>query len=218
MVAEQSITEQVKRCPRCQETKPLSAFSKHSAMRDGLRSLCRICHNAATQEYRKYGPKPRVAAPEYKYCPKCRKEKRIEDFGVRPGGQPRGYCRVCERESQHGRKQPGRRRIHTDKDRARATRQRRERQERRSQEVLQLQGGVCAICGQKETTRNQHGVLSLALDHDHRTGTFRGFLCFNCNIGLGKFKDSPELLARAITYLTTQERVVRSDSAIASAD
>ena len=39
------------------------------------------------------------------------------------------------------------------------------------------------------------------LDHNHGTGQFRGFLCDSCNTGLGKFKDDPDLLERAISYL-----------------
>jgi hypothetical protein len=39
------------------------------------------------------------------------------------------------------------------------------------------------------------------LDHCHETGEFRGFLCSNCNLGLGKFKDDPEILLNAIAYL-----------------
>lgn len=42
---------------------------------------------------------------------------------------------------------------------------------------------------------------SLSLDHDHKTGKFRGWLCFSCNTTLGKFKDDPALLRRAIVYL-----------------
>lgn len=35
----------------------------------------------------------------------------------------------------------------------------------------------------------------------HKTGVFRGWLCNNCNFGLGQFKDSHELLQNAIAYL-----------------
>lgn len=61
---------------------------------------------------------------------------------------------------------------------------------------LQAQGGVCAICKEKCV----HGRL-LAVDHDHKTAHNRGLLCFNCNTGLGKFRDSPAILQRAMEYL-----------------
>jgi len=41
----------------------------------------------------------------------------------------------------------------------------------------------------------------LILDHDHRTGKFRGYLCLNCNLGLGKLGDNLESLKRAVAYL-----------------
>ncbi|WP_233558698.1 endonuclease VII domain-containing protein [Micromonospora radicis] len=68
-------------------------------------------------------------------------------------------------------------------------------------ELLAEQGGVCGVCGDPDP---EH------VDHDHRTGWVRGILCFNCNGGLGQFRDSPTRLARAITYLrgTTWQRVL----------
>jgi recombination endonuclease VII len=38
-------------------------------------------------------------------------------------------------------------------------------------------------------------------DHDHLTGRLRGYLCRECNLGLGAFKDSPEKLTSAIQYI-----------------
>ena len=41
----------------------------------------------------------------------------------------------------------------------------------------------------------------LEIDHCHVTGNFRGWICKNCNTGLGKFLDDSEFLIRAIEYL-----------------
>ena len=72
----------------------------------------------------------------------------------------------------------------------------------------------CDICGKSEDEipvsfggmgRGNKGKLKRKtpwrLDHCHETGEFRGFLCHNCNTGLGKFKDDPEILLNAIAYL-----------------
>ena len=52
---------------------------------------------------------------------------------------------------------------------------------------------ICPIC-EVETS-------DLKLDHDHKTGEFRGWLCNDCNNALGKFNDSAKFLKRAIKYL-----------------
>jgi len=41
----------------------------------------------------------------------------------------------------------------------------------------------------------------ICVDHDHTTGKIRGFLCANCNAGIGYAKDNPELLRRWADYL-----------------
>jgi hypothetical protein len=44
-------------------------------------------------------------------------------------------------------------------------------------------------------------VSKLVFDHNHKTNEFRGYICRNCNSGLGHFKDDVESLKRAIEYL-----------------
>ena len=52
---------------------------------------------------------------------------------------------------------------------------------------------MCAICQRPDP---EH------VDHDHESGEVRGILCFNCNGGLGQFRDDATALLRAAEYLT----------------
>lgn len=54
---------------------------------------------------------------------------------------------------------------------------------------------LCEICKRPSLRGN------LKKDHDHVTGKSRGRLCNNCNLGLGLFRDSPELLRVAAGYV-----------------
>lgn len=71
------------------------------------------------------------------------------------------------------------------------------------QKLFESQQGLCAICSQPESVVDWRSkeVKRLAVDHCHKTGKIRGLLCTNCNHGLGKFKDNPMLLQKALDYL-----------------
>lgn len=62
------------------------------------------------------------------------------------------------------------------------------------QQIRLNQQNCCAIC-RLEFKKTPH------VDHCHRTGKIRGLLCTCCNISLGGFKDSPNLLIAAAEYL-----------------
>ena len=67
-------------------------------------------------------------------------------------------------------------------------------------ELLEHQNDKCGICGIdiQEVLEER----TFAVDHSHTTGEVRGLLCMLCNTGLGKFKDDPDLLVKAIVWLT----------------
>lgn len=54
------------------------------------------------------------------------------------------------------------------------------------------QKGQCYLCN---TARK------LVVDHNHLNGKVRHLLCDLCNRGLGYFKDNPEVLRSAATYV-----------------
>lgn len=73
------------------------------------------------------------------------------------------------------------------------------------QDLIDKQNNLCAICGEPETAkkRGSEETRALAIDHCHDRGHVRGLLCSRCNTGIGNFKDSPELMEKAINYLKT---------------
>ena len=72
--------------------------------------------------------------------------------------------------------------------------------------LLESQGGRCAICPAEEPG----GRGRWHIDHDHACcdslptcgECVRGLLCANCNRALGMFGDDPEVLKKALEYLT----------------
>ena len=53
---------------------------------------------------------------------------------------------------------------------------------------------ICPIC--KMTSEK-----NLSIDHSHKTGRVRGFMCNNCNVALGRVNDSVLTLRRLAKYL-----------------
>lgn len=80
-------------------------------------------------------------------------------------------------------------------------------------EMFAVQRGCCKICAtpilsQLSNTRGLPRKTVAHVDHCHETGLVRGLLCFNCNIGLGKFRNDEQILLKAMRYLriTSQPR------------
>lgn len=63
------------------------------------------------------------------------------------------------------------------------------------------QRGLCAICKKD---------CGLVVDHDHTTGEVRGLLCNDCNQGIGRLGDDPDVVAAALEYLLQKKSDHRS--------
>tara|TARA_R110000765_G_scaffold221788_1_gene325733 strand:- start:592 stop:981 length:390 start_codon:yes stop_codon:yes gene_type:complete len=57
-----------------------------------------------------------------------------------------------------------------------------------------LKGDTCNCCSKTH-------VKSLVVDHDHETLEFRGWLCEDCNLGIGNLGDDLKGLEDALVYL-----------------
>lgn len=73
------------------------------------------------------------------------------------------------------------------------------------EEMLAAQNGRCAICERRFKPGSR--VTVACVDHCHKTGRVREFLCSKCNTGIGMFNDSADLLLRASGYLARHSTV-----------
>jgi len=140
-----------------------------------------------------------------KSCTKCGQTKELSEFYLEKAKRKdgsirefrRSHCRACELKRK-------------------SKRDRRTKEERANQHLLnkygitvnirdklaEIQGG-CGICGTKKPG-GRHNTWNI--DHCHHTGKVRGVLCWECNAGIGKLKDDPNLLRRAIQWLEQSEQ------------
>lgn len=180
----------MKRCSHCYKEKLLHDFNYNRSKLDGYQSWCRDCLN----EYkRKNKDIRRSTIPGMKICADCKIEKPINNFNLNQithdGYQ--SWCRNCQKKYRQKyqcdfnlQRNFGITEAHYDL-------------------MLKSQNGVCAICGQSETTKSNSSnkLRRLSVDHCHKTHKIRGLLCNNCNKSLGGFKDDSELLRKAANYL-----------------
>jgi Recombination endonuclease VII len=141
-------------------------------------------------------------------CHQCREVKPVGEFHTH-GKTARGYqywCKTCISEARRER----RRKTPAD---PRVTRKYKLAEKGITpadyDRMYAEQQGRCAICkatgrpwepgaGMKERSR------ILVVDHDHATGRVRALLCWNCNCGIGHFRENPDFMEAAIRYVVEQ--------------
>jgi Recombination endonuclease VII len=124
-----------------------------------------------------------------KRCADCKKYKLVAEFPRNRNSKDgfHSYCKACN----NARSYESRQRLHGS-SRHYHLKQRYGIGVDEFDELVRQQGGVCLLCGRPDP---EH------VDHDHETGKVRGILCFNCNGGLGQFRDSVDALRAAADYL-----------------
>lgn len=149
-----------------------------------------------------------------KVCPRCSEHKPLDQYH-RNRSHSSGYnvyCRPCAAEKQKNRKARDPEYV------ARKGREWRAKNPERARDLLLRhhygveigtyarmlaeQNGQCAICGITDPGLPRY--TRFHLDHCHDSKKIRGLLCHNCNVGLGHFFNSPDLLTKAIRYLAVR--------------
>lgn len=203
---------ETKFCNYCKTTKYRHEFpTRKMGNKIVLGSYCKPCGTIYSRErYRKknpdYGKKFVKIVDGKRQCARCKLFNPVEEFQGMKNGELviiRSYCRQCRREQEVGRKQ------HTEYRKVNWETRKNEYLSRiykitlqDYEDMLTEQDGCCKICGIERSKMKR----SFSVDHCHTTGKVRGLLCDACNQGLGHFKDSTEILHRAIEYLEASRK------------
>ena len=140
-----------------------------------------------------------------KTCKNCLVEKPLEEFYThkRTRDGKGSWCKKCLiNKTAEKRKDPIQKELWKEYGRRSMLKKRYGITADKYDEMVALQSNSCAICGSTDVG-GRGGSSRLAVDHDHTTGKVRGLLCANCNNGLGRFKDNPDFLQKAIDYLNS---------------
>ena len=127
-----------------------------------------------------------------KYCSKCKQVKPLYEFPMSATQRKMAHCWCLDCTAKDDRKQGYKERHNITLD--------------EYEEILESQDNKCDICG-TIIPGGRHNVF--CVDHDHKIknkrAAVRSLLCNDCNIGLGAFKDDPEILTAAAGYLLCWE-------------
>lgn len=171
----------MKQCTKCKKWKPKSCFSKGKTYKDGFCGHCKSCVNVYSRKRRR---KPDVKAYNKQ---QQKKRRQVPEVREQRNRYKREYCqRPYVKLSKKNQKLKQNYGITLEQ----------------YNQMFAEQKGLCAICGEKETTKNQYKLRQLSVDHNHITGQVRSLLCSNCNLLLGCAKDNKEILLKAILYLS----------------
>lgn len=162
----------MKKCSKCGILQNSKEFRKHSETRDGLDSMCKECHRAASRAW-KAKNKDRVRKALYQW--------------------------IDDNREHHNKYQRDLRRRNPDKVHARHIKYKYGCDKATYEALLIKQESKCAICRTEHKPTIKFGKLYV--DHCHKSGLIRGLLCTRCNALLGYAKDDSGLLIRASSYL-----------------
>lgn len=194
-----------KLCSKCKKRKPESEFHKNKRAPDGLSSWCKTCAKVYSTKY--YAVHRKEAREQRRKHQKAHPEKVKERSRKYQKAHPRkikAINRKWHNAHPEVRRAAGLKhcREHPEKVREAQHKHRLKRKYGLTPEdydrMLEVQGGVCAVCGEPE-----QALRRLAVDHDHVIGKVRGLVCTHCNVAMGMLDDSPTKAQKVVDYLRT---------------
>jgi hypothetical protein len=155
-----------------------------------------------------------VKAMDIKHCSGCDNDLPLDRFARRNNGKIRAQCKACDALSSRKWRE-----ANPDGHKEAKRKWREANPEKFAVEILRKRAralgldpdrivahfeshsGRCDICDRTPKECGSGRYNSLAIDHCHTTGEFRGLLCSECNLMLGKARDRIDVLESAIAYL-----------------
>ena len=159
----------MKRCTKCGELKPESEFYAAKGCKGGLRGDCKTCHARRAKEW--YAKNRERSIASVKRWQQENKER------LNAYRRKRNATRKREIREGHLKRTFGITQAEYD-------------------EMLEAQGGGCAICGDEPAEGQSFHI-------DHLGDSVRGILCVRCNNALGLLKERTDLAERAADYLAS---------------
>ena len=147
------------------------------------------------------GPNLQLDNKGRKRCPACKEYKKLNEFSRNKGKSfdRNVYCKLCESRRRRKNYRSEKQHQYNLKKFYRITKE-------VYDEMSEAQGGVCAICGQPETSTYLGKIRTMRVDHDHATGAIRALLCSDCNRFVGFIERNPHKIELALAYLGRRKK------------
>lgn len=187
-------------CTKCKKEKTVDHFRKDQHNPTGFHCHCNDCYNNNQREYyNKNLDKVRAYASDY-YSKN--KERILALRRARNAGEPTTILYKTSEKDRQIQKDYYNNREGWKKTRENGWKSRGIKNFTyvEFEQMKLIQNNKCYLCGSKPS-KNQN----LHVDHNHKTGKVRKLLCNNCNNGIGKLKDSIDMLEKAVKYLKEHE-------------
>lgn len=168
-------------CTVCGKEKPLAAFRKRKAGKHGREARCKKCQKLTSEQkaYRKewyLKNRPAMLKKRRAYYEEHREE-------------------ILAQDAARYQSDPEFRQAKINREKARKVGLSIDDYTKKYDELLEVQAGCCAICGQHISQ------VKLVMDHRHSDMFIRGLLCGNCNTAIGLLHDNVERAEGAVSYL-----------------
>lgn len=180
---------ETKKCTTCKIEQPLSEYRKDASRSNGIHPTCNTCNKEIQRRWYKNNKEKARQTSSDRYQQKKdfinakRRQERLDNPEKVRAKARSNYNPIASKVASW--KNAGIKNMTYD----------------RYLQMLESQNNCCAICGSHQDNFKRQ----LCVDHNHETGKARGLLCDACNGGIGKLKDSIELLEKAINYLKQEQ-------------